>query len=149
MDIIMMPKKYVNDMKIMLVKWVKPPDQLVKINSDGSALSNPGTIGARGIIRDNEGNFLFAYATRLRDSTTTELSLRLLYLVLNGVFNWGSTRSFWKCIWNYYTGGLLIRIPALYGVFLKGWIDLLSPPTSCKIVNASTLLENLIVWLIH
>ncbi|KAH0660308.1 hypothetical protein KY289_029056 [Solanum tuberosum] len=54
-----------HDTKVTLVKWIKPPARWVKINTDGSALSNPGRIGAGGILRDQNGEMLLAFVTRL------------------------------------------------------------------------------------
>ncbi|KAG5606154.1 hypothetical protein H5410_027646 [Solanum commersonii] len=42
----------IHDTKVILIKWIKPPDRWVKINTDGSALSNPSRIGVGGILRD-------------------------------------------------------------------------------------------------
>ncbi|XP_070025928.1 uncharacterized protein [Nicotiana sylvestris] len=48
---------------ITKVAWRKPQDNFVKIKSDGSALSNPGKIGAGTIIRDQHINFIHAMTT--------------------------------------------------------------------------------------
>ncbi|XP_075081817.1 uncharacterized protein LOC142166437 [Nicotiana tabacum] len=45
------------------VTWHKLEDGFVKMNSDGSALSNPGKIGAGVIIRDHLGRFIHAIAS--------------------------------------------------------------------------------------
>ncbi|XP_070034617.1 uncharacterized protein [Nicotiana tomentosiformis] len=47
------------------VVWKKPSHGLVKINSDGSALTNPGKIGAGVIIRDHNCGFIHAIAAPL------------------------------------------------------------------------------------
>lgn len=39
------------------ILWQRPPWDFVKINVDGSSLSNPGRIGAGGLIRFSTGNF--------------------------------------------------------------------------------------------
>lgn len=41
----------------------------MKINSDGSALSNPGRIGAGIIVRDSQGSFTHAIASPLGEGT--------------------------------------------------------------------------------
>lgn len=51
-ELISKGEKCIHDTKVTTVLWLKPPDQWVKISSDGSALNNPGRLGARGIIRD-------------------------------------------------------------------------------------------------
>ncbi|WMV45635.1 hypothetical protein MTR67_039020 [Solanum verrucosum] len=40
---------------LRIVKWKKPSQPLLKLNTDGSALSNPGNIGGGGILRDHQG----------------------------------------------------------------------------------------------
>lgn len=47
------------------VCWNRPPGDILKLNTDGSALDNPGRIGGGGILRDLEGNMIYAYATPL------------------------------------------------------------------------------------
>uniref|UniRef100_M1D937 Non-LTR retroelement reverse transcriptase n=1 Tax=Solanum tuberosum TaxID=4113 RepID=M1D937_SOLTU len=64
--------KCVHDIKVTLVKRTKPPTQWVKINTDGSALSNPGRTGAGGIIRDQAGEMLLAFATPLGEGTNNQ-----------------------------------------------------------------------------
>ncbi|KAF3683772.1 putative replication protein B-like [Capsicum annuum] len=51
--------------KVTPVYWSKPPCNMVKLNSDSSALYNPGKIGAGGVIRDHNGDLIYAYATPL------------------------------------------------------------------------------------
>ncbi|OIT27219.1 hypothetical protein A4A49_37653 [Nicotiana attenuata] len=51
------------------VVWNKPSYGFVKVNSDGSALSNPGKIGAGVIIRDHSSKFIHAMATPLGEGT--------------------------------------------------------------------------------
>ncbi|XP_019240872.1 PREDICTED: uncharacterized protein LOC109220861 [Nicotiana attenuata] len=52
-----------------LVTWQKPPPNYVKVNSDGSALLNPGKIGAGVIIRDHQGDFIHAIAAPLGEGS--------------------------------------------------------------------------------
>ncbi|KAL0922929.1 hypothetical protein M5K25_006959 [Dendrobium thyrsiflorum] len=47
----------------VIVCWVKPSDNWVKINTDGSVKAN--SWGCGGIIRDSKGNLFMAYATPL------------------------------------------------------------------------------------
>ena len=46
-----------------MVTWFKPTDQWITINTNRSALTNPGKIGAGGIIRDKEGKLVMAFST--------------------------------------------------------------------------------------
>lgn len=51
-DLIQKSEKCVHDIKVSIVKLLKPEDQLLKVYTDGSALTNPGRQGACGIPRD-------------------------------------------------------------------------------------------------
>uniref|UniRef100_M1DKI6 RNase H family protein n=1 Tax=Solanum tuberosum TaxID=4113 RepID=M1DKI6_SOLTU len=61
-----------HDTEVTLVQWIKPPDAWVKLNTDGSALSNPGKIGAGGILRDSNGKLLFAFSAPLGEGTNNQ-----------------------------------------------------------------------------
>ncbi|OIT21109.1 putative ribonuclease h protein [Nicotiana attenuata] len=54
---------------ITKVKWIKPDKGFVKVNSDGSAMINPGKIGGGVIIRDQQGHFIHAMAFPLGEGT--------------------------------------------------------------------------------
>ncbi|XP_019235632.1 PREDICTED: uncharacterized protein LOC109215963 [Nicotiana attenuata] len=54
---------------IIQVKWTKPDKGFVKINSDGSAMTNPGKIGGGVIIRDQQGHFIHAMTFPLGEGT--------------------------------------------------------------------------------
>ncbi|KAK6803132.1 hypothetical protein RDI58_000916 [Solanum bulbocastanum] len=58
-----------HDTKVTMVKWTRPQDSWVKLNTDGSAQGNPGNIGAGGILRDQKGNIIFAFAAPLGQGT--------------------------------------------------------------------------------
>ncbi|KAK9992118.1 hypothetical protein SO802_027103 [Lithocarpus litseifolius] len=47
---------------IVALGWEKPPVGWAKLNSDGSALGNPGRAVGGGVIRDHEGQWLKGYA---------------------------------------------------------------------------------------
>ena len=40
------------------VKWLWPPINWFKVNSDGSSLGNPGIVGGGGLIRNENGEWL-------------------------------------------------------------------------------------------
>lgn len=40
--------------------WNKPWNHWIKLNTDGSALSNPGILGAGGILENSEGDLIMA-----------------------------------------------------------------------------------------
>jgi len=43
---------------IRQVKWIPPLDNIIKVNVDGSSLSNPGRSGFGGLIKNNNGDWL-------------------------------------------------------------------------------------------
>uniref|UniRef100_M1DWN9 RNase H family protein n=1 Tax=Solanum tuberosum TaxID=4113 RepID=M1DWN9_SOLTU len=71
-DLIQLGGKCVHDTKVTLVRWIKPPNQWVKINTDGSALANPGRTGAGGILRDQDEEILIEFATPLGEGTNNQ-----------------------------------------------------------------------------
>ena len=48
-----------------LVKWQVPLYPFCKLNTDGSALDNPGLAGAGGVLRDHQGRWLTGFSTRV------------------------------------------------------------------------------------
>ncbi|KAH0694811.1 hypothetical protein KY285_021908 [Solanum tuberosum] len=61
--------------KVIMVAWKRPRDQWVKLNTDCSALFNPGRIGAGGIIRDHNGEMVLAFATPLGEGTNNQAEI--------------------------------------------------------------------------
>lgn len=57
------------EINVRPVYWPKPPINMVKLNSDGSPLSNPGRIGACEVIRNHNGDLIYAYANLLGHGT--------------------------------------------------------------------------------
>lgn len=51
------------------VTWHKPNNGFVKVNTDGSAMTNPGKIGGGVIIRDHQGQLIYAMAIPLGEGT--------------------------------------------------------------------------------
>ncbi|KAH0699154.1 hypothetical protein KY284_013369 [Solanum tuberosum] len=47
MGTVILIEKCFHETKVTFVQWMKPPDVWFKLNTDGSALDNPGSIGAR------------------------------------------------------------------------------------------------------
>uniref|UniRef100_M1E0C2 RNase H family protein n=1 Tax=Solanum tuberosum TaxID=4113 RepID=M1E0C2_SOLTU len=60
------------DTKVTAVQWTKPPYRWVKLNTDGSALSNPGSIGVGGVIRNHLGEIILAYSAPLGTGTNNQ-----------------------------------------------------------------------------
>uniref|UniRef100_M1DJP7 RNase H family protein n=1 Tax=Solanum tuberosum TaxID=4113 RepID=M1DJP7_SOLTU len=74
-DLFQLGENCIHDIKVTLVKWIKPPARWIKINTDGSALSNPGRIGAGGILRDQMEAMLLAFATPLGEGTNNQAEI--------------------------------------------------------------------------
>lgn len=64
-----------HDIKVCKVAWNRPPEEWVRINTDGSALNNPGKIGAGGILRDKESKLVLAFATPLGEGTSSKAEM--------------------------------------------------------------------------
>ena len=45
-----------------IIRWHASPNLYIKINTDGSALGNPGIVGARGILRDHLGHWISGFS---------------------------------------------------------------------------------------
>lgn len=58
-----MVEKTIYDIKIIITCWYKPTPNLVKLNIDGSALTNLGKVGAGDIFRNDQGDLIFAFAS--------------------------------------------------------------------------------------
>ena len=61
-----------HEIKVCKVAWNRPQEEWIKINTDGSALTNPGKIGAGGIIRDKDGKLILAFATSLGEGSNNK-----------------------------------------------------------------------------
>lgn len=57
------------EIQIKEIKWLKPTNAIFKLNTDGSALRNPGKIGGGGILRDSLGDIIYAFAIPLGSGT--------------------------------------------------------------------------------
>ncbi|KAF5461917.1 hypothetical protein F2P56_017977 [Juglans regia] len=64
--------------RVRVVKWHRPRQGWVKLNTDGSSFGNPGTSGAGGVIRDEDGRLLLAYSVPLGLGTNNFAELRSL-----------------------------------------------------------------------
>ncbi|KAH0655393.1 hypothetical protein KY285_030275 [Solanum tuberosum] len=65
-------EKCQQDIRITLIMWKTPPPSRYKLNMDGSALHNPGKIGGGGILRDDHGVIIFAFAIPLGEGTNNQ-----------------------------------------------------------------------------
>ncbi|WVZ17701.1 hypothetical protein V8G54_010683, partial [Vigna mungo] len=63
-----------------LVWWTPPPKGCVKINCDGAYTRNGKKAAAGGVLRDSDGEFLFAFSSVLRVSSSAEAELFVIKL---------------------------------------------------------------------
>ncbi|XP_049368158.1 uncharacterized protein LOC125833012 [Solanum verrucosum] len=75
-DVISMIENCRHELKVIPVGWDKPIMGLYKLNTDGSALTNPGKIGGGGILRDGQGNLVYAYAIPLGFGTSNKAEIQ-------------------------------------------------------------------------
>ncbi|XP_019258156.1 PREDICTED: uncharacterized protein LOC109236426 [Nicotiana attenuata] len=76
----------------IVVIWQKPNKGTVKVNSDGSALTNPGKMGAGAMIRDDHGDFIYAIASPLGEGSNNLAETEAAILGLNWCVNNGFTK---------------------------------------------------------
>ncbi|GKV06468.1 hypothetical protein SLEP1_g18364 [Rubroshorea leprosula] len=57
------------------VGWVPPSSGFVKLNSDGSALGNPGMAGAGGLLRDHLGRWIIGFSRNIGWTTSIAAEL--------------------------------------------------------------------------
>lgn len=57
------------------VKWSKPMLRWHKLNTDGSALGNPGLVGGGGIIRDHNGMWVWGFSRAIETASSVEAEL--------------------------------------------------------------------------
>lgn len=60
-DLIIMVEGCQHETKIIPLSWDRPHSSIYKLNTDGSALSNPGKIGGGGILRNDQGKMIYAF----------------------------------------------------------------------------------------
>lgn len=68
-DLFQQSERCVRDTKVSMMKWSRPPDKLLKINNEGSSITNPGKIRARVILRDKEGRLAMDFTSQLEEGT--------------------------------------------------------------------------------
>ncbi|KAH0660311.1 hypothetical protein KY289_029059 [Solanum tuberosum] len=56
--------------------WKTPPCTRYKLNTDGSALHNPGKIGGGGILRDDQGSIVYAFAVPFGEGTNNQAEVQ-------------------------------------------------------------------------
>lgn len=60
---------------------------MVKLNTDGSALDNPDSLGVGGVCRNNRGDLLFAFTTPMGVGTNNQAQLKAAFFGLSWCVN--------------------------------------------------------------
>uniref|UniRef100_M1DEJ8 RNase H family protein n=2 Tax=Solanum tuberosum TaxID=4113 RepID=M1DEJ8_SOLTU len=71
-----MIEKCRHELKVIAVCWEKPTVGVYKLNTDSSTLNNPGKIGGGGILRDDQGNMVYAYAIPVGFGTNNKAEIQ-------------------------------------------------------------------------
>ncbi|TMW82495.1 hypothetical protein EJD97_005804 [Solanum chilense] len=74
-NLVQQSERCVHNTKVSMVKWIKPPDQWIKVNTDCNAITNPSQIGAVGILRDKEGRLEMAFTTPLGEGSNNKVQI--------------------------------------------------------------------------
>ena len=53
-----------------LVRWERPEQGKLKLNTDGSAQGNVGLAGGGGVLRDDQGNWVLGYSRKIGRTTS-------------------------------------------------------------------------------
>ncbi|KAH0712523.1 hypothetical protein KY289_008482 [Solanum tuberosum] len=61
------------EVQIKEVRWMRPPDTIFKLNTNGSSLKNPDNIGEGGILRDSLGKMVYAFTIPLGVGTNNRV----------------------------------------------------------------------------
>ncbi|XP_049348975.1 uncharacterized protein LOC125813529 [Solanum verrucosum] len=68
-------KKNITDLNSQICKVDTSSNSTYKLNTDGSALNNPGKIGGGGILRDSNGTIIYAFAIPLGEGTNNQVEI--------------------------------------------------------------------------
>lgn len=71
-----MVASYKHAIMVKEVTWEKPQQPFLKLNIDGNSLSNPGKIGGGGIVRDYQGNMIYAFTIPLGIGTNNQAEIQ-------------------------------------------------------------------------
>ena len=72
-----------------LVRWYPPPFPYLKLNTDGSALVNPGPAGVGGVLRDHRGQWISSFSLRGGFATNNMVELAAVRQGLEMAWNKG------------------------------------------------------------
>ena len=73
-----------------LIHWKAPPHPYLKLNFDGSALDNPGLVGAGGVLRDHQaGRWIIGFSLHVGLTTNNMAELAAVRQGLAMAWNMG------------------------------------------------------------
>ncbi|PHT59573.1 hypothetical protein CQW23_01936 [Capsicum baccatum] len=75
-DLVSLVESCKHEVKVTSITWHKPVADSYKLNTDGSALQNPGSSGGGGILRDNQGNLIYAFSTPFGIGTNNQAEVK-------------------------------------------------------------------------
>ncbi|KAI3465658.1 hypothetical protein Pfo_022321 [Paulownia fortunei] len=79
-------------MLIQKVSWNRPPQDWIKLNSDGASKGNPGLAGIGGIVRDEFENLVNAFLVFVGETTNMVAEIQALAFGLQRCFERGYHR---------------------------------------------------------
>ncbi|XP_055802719.1 uncharacterized protein LOC129871761 [Solanum dulcamara] len=91
-ELVLLVEKCTNEVNVSTVYWRKPSAHMVKLNTDGSALHNPGKIGGGGLLRNNQGDLLFAFSTPFGEGTNNQSEILAAIFGLTWCLQLGYTK---------------------------------------------------------
>ena len=74
------------------INWQTPPYPFLKLNTDGSALDNPGLAGAGGVLRDHQGQWIAGFSMHVGIATNNIAELEAVRQGLEMAWNMGVKR---------------------------------------------------------
>ncbi|XP_055800361.1 uncharacterized protein LOC129869765 [Solanum dulcamara] len=91
-ELVLLVEKCTNEVNVSTVYWRKPSAHMVKLNTNASALHNPGKIGGRGLLRNNQGDLLFAFSTPFGEGTNNQSEILAAIFGLTWCLQLGYTK---------------------------------------------------------
>lgn len=73
--LVFIPENFQHEMGVVQVNRFKPPSSLVKLNTNGGEIENPGKMGADGILRDHNTRLIYAFATPLSFGSNNQVEV--------------------------------------------------------------------------
>ncbi|XP_015075597.1 uncharacterized protein LOC107019727 [Solanum pennellii] len=96
-----------HEIMVKEVKWEKPHQPFLKLKTDGSALDNPGKIGGGGIVRDHQGNMIYAFTIPLGIGTNNQAEIQAASHGLDWCIQHGYRKIHLEVDWELVTHWLL------------------------------------------